>query len=149
MAAITFAHDTEFLTRLMRHEGFRGEPYRDTVGKLTIGYGRNLDDVGITREEALYLLQNDIRKAEALLNNNAPWWRNMNEARQRVLLDMCFNMGWGNGKRGLSSFVNTLGAMRDERYRDAATGMRRSKWAEQVGQRAEFLARVMETGEWA
>jgi hypothetical protein len=30
--------------QLIRHEGFRSKPYRDTVGKLTIGYGTNLQD---------------------------------------------------------------------------------------------------------
>lgn len=42
---------------LIRHEGLRLKPYHDTVRKLTIGIGRNLDDVGITHEEALILLE--------------------------------------------------------------------------------------------
>lgn len=45
---------------LIRHDGLRLKPYRDTRNKLTIGVGRNLDDVGITREEALMLPNNEI-----------------------------------------------------------------------------------------
>ena len=49
---------------LKRHEGLRLKPYQDTIGKLTIGYGRNLDDRGISKEEAEYLLRNDISRVK-------------------------------------------------------------------------------------
>lgn len=53
--------DTQQLReQLERHEGLRLKPYKDTVGKLTIGIGRNLDDKGISRKEAFALLDNDI-----------------------------------------------------------------------------------------
>lgn len=45
---------------LIRHEGLKLKPYRDTVGKLTIGAGRNLNDLGISEREAMFLLDNDI-----------------------------------------------------------------------------------------
>lgn len=47
---------TALKEELIRDEGLRLKPYRDTVGKLTIGVGRNLDDVGITKDEAMHLL---------------------------------------------------------------------------------------------
>lgn len=127
---------------LTRDEGKRLSPYRDTKGLLTIGIGRNLDAKGISEDEALYLLANDITEACQLLDANVPWWRQMNEPRQRVLANMCFNMGWGT----LSQFKNTLKAMQESRYEDAARGMLDSLWAEQVGARATRLAEMMRTG---
>ena len=77
---------------LIRHEGLRLKPYRDTVGKLTIGVGRNLDDVGITREEALYLLKNDIDNARRELIKTIPRFLDMDKVRQIVLISMTFNL---------------------------------------------------------
>ena len=46
--------------QIIRHEGFRNKPYKCTANKLTIGYGRNIEDNGITKTEASVLLKNDI-----------------------------------------------------------------------------------------
>lgn len=132
--------------QLILHEGIRFKPYRDSVGKLTIGIGRNLDDKGITREEALYLFENDVKEKTAELDRYLPWWRKLDEVRQRVLLDMCFNMGIGDERRGLRSFKNTLSAIEDGLYEEAADLMLKSKWAKQVKGRARRLARMMRTG---
>lgn len=128
--------------QLVTDEGLRLKPYKDTVGKTTIGVGRNLDDVGISKQEAMMLLGADIDKAFADLDKFLPWWRDMSDARQQVIANMCFNMGIGK----LQTFVNTLQAMKDGRYADAAAGMRNSLWAKQVGARAERLAQMMENG---
>lgn len=133
-------------THLVLSEGLRLMPYRDTVGKLTIGVGRNLDDVGISESEAYYLLDNDITKVIRLLDAHLPWWRDLDEVRQRVLAEMAFNMGVGNTNRGLLSFRNTLRAVEGGRWNDAAVGMISSLWAAQVGNRARRLATMMRTG---
>ena len=73
---------------LIRDEGLRLKPYRDTVGKLTIGVGRNLEDVGISAEEADLLLHNDIQHAAKALDQQLLAWRQLNVARQQVLLNM-------------------------------------------------------------
>lgn len=62
---------------LVRDEGKRLKPYKDTVGKLTIGVGRNLDDVGISESEAMALLDSDIAAVFAELDRHVPWWRDM------------------------------------------------------------------------
>lgn len=129
--------------QLELHEGLRLKPYRDTVGKLTIGIGRNLDDVGISREEAYALLDNDIAAAMAPLMA-LPWFNALDEVRRAVLIDMCFNMGW----RVLSTFKVTLAAIEAGDYMRAVTNMLQSKWAGQVGPRAVRLAKMMETGQW-
>lgn len=137
---------------LKRDEGYRRSRYLDTVGKWTIGVGHNISDdpyypfkqsdEPLTDAQIYQLLNQDIMKAVARLDQNVNWWRAMEEPRQRVLANMCFNMGWGT----LSQFVNTLDAMHKSDYAAAAAGMRASKWASQVGERAERLAVQMEKG---
>ena len=140
-------HDARLIEQLRLHEGERRKPYRDTVGKLTVGIGRNLDDKGLRRDEIEYLLTNDIADARADLDRYLPWWRGLDPVRQRVLIDMAFNMGMGAPNRGgLLSFVNTLSNIRQGRYAEAADMMLASKWAQQVGRRAVRLATMMRTG---
>lgn len=135
-------------SQLIRDEGVELTPYRDSVGKLTIGVGRNLEDVGISRAEADYLLDNDIARAKIALNQALPWTANLDAVRRAVFINMVFNMGLGNSERGLLSFRNTLAAAERREWGVVAAGMRASKWARQVGDRAERLARQIETGEW-
>lgn len=134
------------VNQLIIDEGMVLKPYRCAAGKLTIGVGRNLDDVGLSKSEAMLLLGADIERVEADLDRCLPWWRSMSEARQSALANMCFNMGLGDSKRGLLSFRNTLAAMQSGDYKKAAQGMRDSAWAKQVGARAERLAKMMEVG---
>lgn len=131
-------------TALVRDEGERLKPYRCTAGKLTIGVGRNLDDVGITREESRALLAGDIARIRAEVDRALPWAKNLDEARYAVLLNMCFNLGLA----GLLGFKNTLAMVQAGDYAGAAEGMLASKWAKQVGARADRLAKQMETGNW-
>ncbi len=124
---------------LVRDEGLRLRIYKDTVGKLTIGVGRNLDDVGISKDEAYLMLDNDIQRTSDSLDKNLPWWKTLDEVRQRVILNMAFNMGINS----LLGFKNTLAAIQAGRYNDAADGMLASKWSTQVGARATRLADMM------
>jgi lysozyme len=133
--------DPILVRQLTRDEGLRLKPYTDTVGKLTIGVGRNLTDVGISKAEAEALLQADIERSAALLDQELPWWKTLDGPRQRVLLNMAFNLGYR-----LLTFKNTLKAVREGRWEDAAAGMLASKWAYQVGQRAHRLAATMRSG---
>lgn len=132
----------QLVAELIRDEGIRLKPYSDTVGKLTIGVGRNLDANGISRDEAMTLLQHDIDTAANDCRRSFPWWPSLDDTRQRVLLNMCFNMGLPT----LLTFRRTLSAVADGDYNKAADGMLASKWAEQVGDRAKRLAAMMRTG---
>jgi len=167
------SYDRKKLEReLARDEGRKLRFYLDTVKKRSIGVGRNLDDVGIRASERLalgitlasvlangitdhqcdVLLDNDIALAEQDLDAKLPWWRTLVDARQRVLLNMCFNMGIGfpprAGKpgKGLLGFASTLEAIRSGRFAAAVAGMRASKWHGQVGARAVRLEAMMSTG---
>lgn len=130
------------IKQLTIDEGKRNKPYKDTVGKITIGIGRNLDDVGVSDIEARYLLDNDIDRVVRGLDLHLPWWRKLDDVRQEVLVNMAFNMGLAS----LLGFQNTLAAVRDGRYDDAAEGMRNSLWFQQVGDRARRLIAMMRTG---
>lgn len=130
------------MAELKRDEGVRLKPYRDTVGKLTIGAGRNLDDKGISAVEATILLANDIEEVCAALDAELPWWRDLDGVRQRVLANMCFNVGI----QKLLTFANTLAAVKAGDYLRASQAMMASKWARQVGPRAIRLATMMRDG---
>ena len=127
---------------LRKHEGMVLHSYQDSLGYWTIGVGRLIDNRkggGITVEEAMFLLDNDIKRIEVDLDNHLPWWRTLDETRQLVIADMCFNLGISS----LLGFKNTLAAMKEGRYADAADGMLASDWHTQVGKRAEHLAEMM------
>jgi len=126
------------------HEGLKLEPYRCTAGKLTIGYGRNIEDNGITEAEAEFLLNTDIQNVRRELIDRLPWATGLDEVRWAVLVDMCFNLGWPR----LSGFKKTLAYIKSGQYNDAALEMLDSKWANDVGRRALRLAEMMRTGEW-
>mgnify|MGYP001601436205 CR=1 FL=1 len=130
------------IDRLIEHESLRLKPYTDTAGRLTIGIGRNLTDRGITELEARYLAGNDIGIAEVDLDRNVPWWRTLNESRQEVLTEMCYNLGWPK----LSRFVLFLEAAEVGDFQTAAAEMLESLWAHQVGNRAVTLADAMRAG---
>lgn len=139
------ASDTALLNELLRDEGLVTHAYADSLGYLTIGVGRLIDKRkggGITKEEALFLLANDVDKVVGELDTKLPWWRTLSETRQRVLVNMGFNLGVG----GLIGFKNTLEMIRTGRYSEAATAMLRSKWAKQVGARATRLSEMMRNG---
>lgn len=132
---------TQLIAELIRDEGIRLTPYKCTAGKLTIGVGLNLDD-GITKDEAIWLLDNRIKMAESDLDRNIPWWRKLSDARQRALINMVYNLGWPR----LSEFKKMLRAMEIGNFKAAAREAIDSQWAEQVGDRAKRIAALIEKG---
>ena len=129
---------------IAKHEGLRLKVYKDTVGIETIGYGRNLVDVGITPETAEMMLQEDIdRSIEDA--DKFEWFARLNEVRQAVIIDMLFNLGLTRFKK----FKHTIIYINSSRYADASREMLNSKWAKQVGDRAIELSDMMRTGVWA
>jgi lysozyme len=130
------------IRQLKLHEGVKLKAYKCTADKTTIGVGRNLDDLGITEEEADYLLANDIDRVKVALSREIPWMADLNDVRQRVLLDMAFNLGVS----GLMQFKKTLKAIQDKDFERAGRMMLDSKWATQVGKRADRLSVMMNIG---
>jgi lysozyme len=128
---------------LIRHEGVRLKPYLDTVKKLTIGVGRNLDDIGISPDEALYLLNQDIVRTATELGQKLPWIKQLSEIRQIALMSMAFNLGVD----GLLKFKDMLAALKLGDYSSAAREMLDSRWRWQVKKRAAELAAMIEKEE--
>lgn len=128
---------------LKQHEGLKLKAYKDTEGKTTIGFGRNLDQVGISLEEANMLLDNDIDIAEKELRKQA-FYKKLNIVRQTAVIDMVFNLGYTKFL-GFTKFISYLD---QGKYEAASKEMLRSKWAKQVGQRANNLSEMIRTGEY-
>ena len=155
---------TELLDQLVLHEGLELLPYKDSLGIDTIGIGRNLEhrglseeelvhigkdisdicEWGITKEQAYYLAENDIKIVEKEVCEAHPCVVELDEIRQRVINDMAFNMGVPRIKK----FKKMWKAIEEENYEESKIQMLDSRWANQVGNRAVRLSNAMETGEW-
>ena len=129
--------------QLMRDEGSRNFPYVDSVGKTTIGVGRNLTDVGLSSDEIAYLLLNDIQKVKAQLAPFA-WYQSLDEVRKGAIENMTFNIGIGS----LLHFPHMISALAKQDWVTAAEEMANSTWAQQVGARAARLQLQIRTGVW-
>ena len=135
---------------LRRDEGVRYVEYPDSVGIPTTGVGHNLRasplptgwTYPLSDAQVNQLLNTDLDETFSGLDVNLSWWRSLDEVRQRVIANMCFNMGIGK----LMGFHNTLLAMSEGNYMAAAAGMKNSIWYHQVGARGVRLVAAMQTG---
>ena len=135
---------TKLIEQLKRHEGLRLTPYKCTADKWTIGVGRNLEDVGISEQEAEMLLQNDIQRASSQLTQTFPWTLELDEVRFSALINFTFNVGIGT----VSKFKNAMALLKAKNYDMAADEFLNSRWAKQVGNRAIEVTEQIRTGEW-
>ena len=127
---------------LRKHEGLRLKAYKDTVGVMTIGYGRNLEDVGISKGEAEYMLSNDISDAIEAAQGLVESWFELTSRRQEVLVNMAFNLG----ATRLRGFKKMLAAIAADDHEEVAVQMLDSKWARQIGIRALDLSEAWKHG---
>jgi len=128
---------------LIRHEGYESKPYDDGLGNLTIGVGRNLSDLGLSRDEVLYLLDNDLKRCDRELKYNFKWYPDLCPVRQDAMVNLCFNLGLPR----LKTFKKALAAMAEEKFETAADEFLDSKWARQVGPtRSGEIASMIRTG---
>ena len=117
---------------IKRDEGLRLKPYHCQAGKLTIGYGRNLEAKGISIKEAEYLFKNDLKIISKQVANRIEFYKKLSYKRKMVLVDMAFNMGI----EGLLGFKKMLSALKRRDFMEAGKELMRSKYAEQVKTRA-------------
>ena len=132
----------KMIEQLVDHEGLELHPYEDSLGIITIGVGRNLEERGISEDEAFYLLGNDIEIIWDELIKQHPIVEDLDDQRQMILLDMAFNMG---GPR-LGKFKKMWAAIEDGDMIEASKQALDSRWADQVGRRAERLAERLTSG---
>ena len=142
---------------IIKNEGFDSKPYLCPNKKLTIGYGRNLEN-GITEREAIVLLENDLLNLKLELDDKLPVFKKLDDIRQNVILEMAYNMGVSN----LLKFKNMIEALKKADYKEASKEMLMSKWHEdfkkydlQDGKannngllRSEYLSKVMKEGKY-
>lgn len=130
---------------LVKHEGLRLKAYTDTVGKVSIGVGRNLDDTGITKSEAMALLENDIARCEQEARRYLSWYDDLDSVRQDVILSLIFNMGI----QRLKTFKNMIQGIQQKNFGYAASELLDSKWSDQVREiRSADLASMLSRGEY-
>jgi len=132
------AQRAKLAAELRRDEAVKLKLYKCSAGKWSIGVGRNLEDRGVSREEAEYLLSNDLNDTFHDLDRALPWWRKLPANQQRGLANMCFNLGLGK----LLGFRMMLAALERGDGRTAADHALASLWAKQVGERAQRIARL-------
>ena len=129
---------------LIKHEGFINKTY-EINGLMHIGVGRNLDDMGLSDDEVLYLLENDISRCDKELLHNFKWYAELNRSRQDAMINLCFNLGMPR----LMTFKKALAAMEDKDYSKAAIEFLDSLWARQVGpNRSNEIALMIRTGKY-
>lgn len=129
---------------LIKHEGFVNKTY-EIGGLMHIGVGRNLDDMGLSDDEVLYLLDNDIVRCDKELLHNFKWYADLSRARQDAMINLCFNLGTPR----LMTFSKALAAMESKDYQEAAIQFLDSLWAKQVGpNRSNDLAYMIRTGKY-
>ena len=98
----------------------------------------------MSQDEIEYLLENDIARCAAELGREFPWFSGLDDVRRDAMIDICFNIGITR----LKGFAMALGTMARDEYDTASTEFLRSKWADQVGNRAKELAAMIRTGEY-
>ena len=122
--------------------------YKCPAGKWSIGAGRNLQDRGITEDEARYLLNNDIRISIDELTNTFRWFTRLDETRQAAMVELHFNLGLSN----LKTFKKTLSLIAEAvegrvAWHDVGRELLNSKWADQVGRRSQVIADMLIIGD--
>lgn len=136
----------KLIKQLKRHEGVRTHAYQCTANMTTVGVGRNIDEdggIGLSIDEIEFLLENDIKRCKQELIS-FPWFPEIDSVRQDALINMCFNLGMTR----LLGFKNALTAMSVGDYDTAAEEFMDSRWAKQVGSRAEEVCAMIRTGNY-
>ena len=136
----------KLIEQLKRHEGVRTHAYKCSANMVTVGVGRNIDEnggLGLSEDEIEYLLENDVKRCKKELIA-LPWFVEIDSVRQDALVNLCFNLGMTR----LLGFENALTAMSVGDYDLAADEFMDSRWAKQVGYRAEEVCTMIRTGSY-
>ncbi len=134
-------HDKRLVSRIKESEGYSSKAYRCSEGKLTIGYGRNLEGKGISNKEANRLLSNDLQEIKTSLVRIG-WYKKLNVARKDVIIEMTYQLGLS----GVSKFRMMIESIIAGNFTLAAEEMLDSKWARQTPLRAKRLSLQMKRG---
>jgi len=136
---------SKLIKQLRRHEGVRSHVYVCSAGYETIGVGRNIAEsgLGLSEDEIDYLLENDVKRCKQELIALS-WFTDLDSVRQDAMVNLCFNLGMTR----LMTFKKALAAMAIGDYSTAADEFMDSKWATQVGSRADEVTEMIRTGRY-
>jgi lysozyme len=125
-------------------EGKKKRIYLDTATppRWTGGIGRNMTDRDFSEDEIQLMLKNDIDLVCDQLDNRMPWWKHMTERRRQALANFTFNVGINTAM----TFKNSMALLQSGQYSKAADAMMDSKWARQVGDRANRVTTMIREG---
>lgn len=149
---------TKLKQSIIRSEGLELKPYKCPAGKISIGYGRNLENNGISINEAIIMLENDLLNIKLELEDKLTVFNKIDDVRQNVLIEMAYNMGVAK----LLNFKKTIQHLKNGDYVEASKEMLNSKWHEQHKQydlidgkannngllRSEYLSKLMKEGKY-
>ena len=125
--------------QLSNDEGKFNKPYVDTVGKTTIGIGRNLTDVGVSDDEIELMLVNNIKRARSCCASLFPAYATFTQDKQDALANMAFNLGMTR----LRGFQHMIDAVNAGDWQEAAIQAKSSHWYIQVGDRARRIVAAL------
>tara|TARA_R100000656_G_scaffold95366_1_gene69220 strand:+ start:560 stop:1018 length:459 start_codon:yes stop_codon:yes gene_type:complete len=146
----------KLIDTLKRHEGVKTHAYKDSLGVLTIGCGRNIQDgfkigeadpkthrgLGLSDDEIDYMLQNDIERTIKELSSEYPWFNELEEgARKDGIINMHFNLG----RPRFAKFKKAIAHMEAANHDMAAIEFLDSRWAKQVKGRALEVTDMIKT----
>ena len=127
---------------LKKQEGFSKFLY-DDMGDQSIGYGRNLTQIGLSKAEASMLLENDIRRVQEELQR-FPWFENLNTARRAAITSLNYNLGLTR----FLKFKKMIKALENGNWPSAAFEVYpNSRYAKQVPGRAYEISELIRWGE--
>lgn len=130
---------------LIRDEGEVLHAYPDSRGYLTIGIGHLIDKRrggAISKAASRFIFAEDLAEKVAGLDRAIPWWRGLPPDKQRVVVNLCFQLGIA----GLLKFKKMLAALQARDYATAAKQLRASALNRQTPERTERRAKILESG---
>lgn len=138
----------KLIETLKRHEGVKAHAYKDSLGILHIGCGRNIEDstehrgIGLSDEEIDFMLANDIARTIQELSEEYRWFQELDEgARRDGIINMHFNLG----RYRFAKFVKAIDHMESGNYDAAASEFLDSRWAKQVKGRSLEVTDMIKT----
>jgi lysozyme len=147
-------------SQLIKHEGYKRNPYYDSEKKLTVGIGFNIDEPSnrnvfykvtglnpskvttktlLTDKQIDDLYRVSYNRAVSDARKFLPSYDSQPLPVKKVLVDMSFNLGYPR----LSKFTKFKDALEKRDYKRASKEMLDSKWSRQVKSRATNLASMV------
>jgi len=138
--------------RIKAHEGYRLEPYKDTLGFLTGGWGHKIlggEEVPQSVEGWQELFDKDfdiaLKGANSLIQEHLDntLYSDLPEIKkaiiQSILIEMCFQLG----QAGVGKFKKMFKALGECDFSEAALQMQDSRWYQQTPARCLELSNII------